>query len=1495
MAQDIQLGIKLKFDGKDVEGGLSLSREQVRQFATEAKRAGEATSGSFTSAAKGVRSISAQLDQAKQAVIGYFTVTQAIAGARWIGEQASAMQQLEARLKVATSSAAEYARAQEGVFAVANRWGAAVEQTAGAFARLNPVVQQMGGNSATTLKMLDGLSASLRLSGATAAETSAVLLQFSQAMGSGRVGGDEFRSMMENAEPLMRAVAGEMGKTTAELRQMSEEGKLTSSVFGNALLPAIDKLAKQAGSIPMGIGQAWQVLENNLKKSFGKEFEGQTNAVGDAIKTMADHTLEAAAAVHALGTAVVEVGGFAAKAAGATAIGGAVVALNSMSVSAAAAATGVSTLSGSLAALMIQGGGLMTLINFATSPLGKAGILGATLWGSYSAAEFVIEAAGARQAINDALEPVFKALDKMAGIDRYKDAADAAAAAAAAAKASKAAGDTPSRLSAAGEYSKLVSEYKTRESLLKDHTENVTKILTAYRDKWGETKDKDRAALEKDVQQRLAASRAKLVADLQGLPEAKQAQQLMEAQANVRIALIKKGAEAEQAALAQQHAAGILDEKQYQDALTKIKQDAITAEIKVVGQLASKETDAAKRTELLGKMQELTAEWGIVAAEAATKIAEAEQKARAEIEKTRDDEIKQVEEAIAKRKEELTLLGLTEEQKDKMRAATLRASAAENELNASIYEQSAAWARCQADQEAAAVFYDKLAEKAATLAARQRSLADAEDQHGAKQASVDAAKRLQEAWKDGTDFVEHTLYDAISRGGKDGVEALKQTLKNAALKVVVNTIVQTSMGSMGQSLGVPSSGSMLGNAASSVGGSMIGDSLLSMGGSAVLSGSSLGGFMTGAGAALTNGAGIMGNLSAAGSLIGTGTAGGIATGIGMAMPYVAAALVIANAAGLFGKAGGPQSGQYGDISASGYKSSFTMSGGDSLGNQALAQSAYGQAAALFAMAGKDASGLTIGQGYKLDPQGSASGVAYRNISINGRTIAGGTFDGNNGAQWTGGNSDGSGAANYLGKLSTPEIQKLVDAIGDPAFSATVGKLAANFTDLNEGIIKYATAQAQQKSLVSAMMTEDERATLQLADAHKSLDTTFAALGRSVPATTAEMRDYINGLDLTTQAGQAAINKLAGVSDAFLLVANNAVKTEQTRAGWQMQLDILQGKYTQQQLDRFFQLIGTSDEATKSLMQHVWAMQDDAAAAQTAADALAAAADKARATAAKQRDLDIQLLDATGQTAAATAARRADALKALDNDQQRATQKAIWDAQDAAAAAQAASEAQAAAAQAAQQAAQEQARAQQQLVDGWQRTADAIMQTVRSLRGDLLGEEKSFAAAQADYTIAIAAAKAGDQTAAGQLPELARALVDLGKVNSTTATEQALLTARTAASLQDVVAGIGSKFGISVPAFEGGGSFGGGLRLVGENGPELEVTGPSRIFNARQTRSMMSGASDELLTVMRALLDENARLRSVIETRLAKIENNTLMTSKAVNGSPDGPMLVEVLA
>lgn len=82
-----------------------------------------------------------------------------------------------------------------------------------------------------------------------------------------------------------------------------------------------------------------------------------------------------------------------------------------------------------------------------------------------------------------------------------------------------------------------------------------------------------------------------------------------------------------------------------------------------------------------------------------------------------------------------------------------------------------------------------------------------------------------------------------------------------------------------------------------------------------------------------------------------------------------------------------------------------------------------------------------------------------------------------------------------------------------------------------------------------------------------------------------------------------------------------------------------------------------------------------------------------------------------------------------------------------------------------------------------------------------------------------------------------------------------------------------------PAFASGGYHSGGLRLVGENGPELEVTGPARIFSASQTAALFRGGSgaDDSATAaevraMRADLRAAQIQTAAIMQRLLKIHD-----------------------
>ena len=63
------------------------------------------------------------------------------------------------------------------------------------------------------------------------------------------------------------------------------------------------------------------------------------------------------------------------------------------------------------------------------------------------------------------------------------------------------------------------------------------------------------------------------------------------------------------------------------------------------------------------------------------------------------------------------------------------------------------------------------------------------------------------------------------------------------------------------------------------------------------------------------------------------------------------------------------------------------------------------------------------------------------------------------------------------------------------------------------------------------------------------------------------------------------------------------------------------------------------------------------------------------------------------------------------------------------------------------------------------------------------------------------------------------------------------------SYADYAAAMSAAGGTPVPRFAGGGFHAGGLRIVGENEPELEATGPSRLWNSNQIASALRGGGD----------------------------------------------------
>lgn len=93
---------------------------------------------------------------------------------------------------------------------------------------------------------------------------------------------------------------------------------------------------------------------------------------------------------------------------------------------------------------------------------------------------------------------------------------------------------------------------------------------------------------------------------------------------------------------------------------------------------------------------------------------------------------------------------------------------------------------------------------------------------------------------------------------------------------------------------------------------------------------------------------------------------------------------------------------------------------------------------------------------------------------------------------------------------------------------------------------------------------------------------------------------------------------------------------------------------------------------------------------------------------------------------------------------------------------------------------------------------------------------------------------------------------------------------------------------NIKGFAAGGSFGGGMRVVGENGPELEITGPSRIYSKQQTKEILSGNGSNDSESLRV---EVSQMRQELTAGLIQIAKNTGKTAATLNkfdydGLPD---------
>lgn len=117
----------------------------------------------------------------------------------------------------------------------AEKYGLGQTTAAKAVADLYGRLRPMGVSLDNIGKTFTGVNNAAAMMNLSAADTEGVMLQLSQAMGSGALQGDELRSIMERLPMVGQAVAKVMGVTVGEVKQLGADGKITTDVIIKAM------------------------------------------------------------------------------------------------------------------------------------------------------------------------------------------------------------------------------------------------------------------------------------------------------------------------------------------------------------------------------------------------------------------------------------------------------------------------------------------------------------------------------------------------------------------------------------------------------------------------------------------------------------------------------------------------------------------------------------------------------------------------------------------------------------------------------------------------------------------------------------------------------------------------------------------------------------------------------------------------------------------------------------------------------------------------------------------------------------------------------------------------------------------------------------------------------------------------------------------------------------------------------------------------------------
>lgn len=302
MATLRELIIKISANSQSFQSEISRASRMGNDYYRVMQTGGRQAAAASRETQRALAEVTSQINTAKASAL---EMAGAFAGAFATGHLISLADEwssVNARLKQASQSSDDFTESQRALMDISQRTGTAFSDNASLFARSAASMREYGYSSQQVLDVTEAISTGLKLSGASTAEASSVITQFSQALAQGVLRGEEFNSVNENGDRVIRALAAGMGVARKDLKAMADQGMLTADKVVPALISQLGTMRGEFEAMPQTVSAATTKIENAFMAWVGgaNEATGATSTLVAVLNTVSDNIDTVATAAGAL-------------------------------------------------------------------------------------------------------------------------------------------------------------------------------------------------------------------------------------------------------------------------------------------------------------------------------------------------------------------------------------------------------------------------------------------------------------------------------------------------------------------------------------------------------------------------------------------------------------------------------------------------------------------------------------------------------------------------------------------------------------------------------------------------------------------------------------------------------------------------------------------------------------------------------------------------------------------------------------------------------------------------------------------------------------------------------------------------------------------------------------------------------------------------------------------------------------------------------------------